>query len=155
MLLAIGNDGQFKRFCAAAGQPQWAADPRFATNTLRVQHRAALIPAMEQVTRTRSTSAWVQLLEDKAVPCGPINTIAQAFDDPQVQARGLRVDLPRNAGDGVSHVATVASPLRLSATPPVLRHAPPALGQHTDEVLAEMGLDAAAVAALRAQGVVG
>ena len=155
MLLAIGNDGQFQRFCAAAGQPQWAADPRFATNTLRVQHRAALIPAMEQVTRTRSTSAWVQLLEDKAVPCGPINTIAQAFDDPQVQARGLRVDLPRNAGDGVSHVATVASPLRLSATPPVLRHAPPALGQHTDEVLAEMGLDAAAIAALRARGVVG
>ena len=155
MLLAIGNDGQFQRFCAAAGQPQWAEDPRFTTNTLRVQNRAALIPAMEQVTRTRSTAAWVQLLEDKAVPCGPINTIAQAFDDPQVQARGLRVELPRNAGDGVSHVATVASPLRLSATPPVLRHAPPALGQHTDEVLGEMGLDAAAVAALRAQGVVG
>jgi formyl-CoA transferase len=155
MLLAIGNDGQFNRFCAAAGQPDWAADPRFATNTLRVQHRAALIPAMEQVTRTRSTADWVQLLEDKAVPCGPINTIAQAFDDPQVQARGLRVDLPRHAGDGVTHVATVASPLRLSATPPVLRHAPPALGQHTDEVLAEMGLDAAAVAALRARGVVG
>jgi len=155
MLLAIGNDGQFQRFCAAAGQPQWAEDPRFSTNTLRVQNRAVLIPAMEQVTRTRSTSAWVQLLEDKAVPCGPINTIAQAFDDPQVQARGLRVDLPRHAGDGVSHVATVASPLRLSATPPVLRHAPPALGQHTDEVLAEMGLDAAAIAALRAQGVVG
>jgi len=155
MLLAIGNDGQFQRFCAAAGQPQWAEDPRFSTNTLRVQNRAVLIPAMEQVTRTRSTAAWVQLLEDKAVPCGPINTIAQAFDDPQVQARGLRVDLPRNAGDGVSHVATVASPLRLSATPPVLRHAPPALGQHTDEVLAEMGLDAATVAALRAQGVVG
>ena len=155
MLLAIGNDGQFKRFCAAAGQPQWGEDPRFNTNTLRVQNRAALIPAMEQVTRTRSTVDWVQLLEDKAVPCGPINTIAQAFDDPQVQARGLRVDLPRHAGDGVRHVATVASPLRLSATPPVLRHAPPALGQHTDEVLAEMGLDAAAVAALRAQGVVG
>jgi formyl-CoA transferase len=154
MLLAIGNDGQFQRFCAAAGQPEWAQDARFATNTLRVQHRAALIPAMEAVTRTRSTADWIALLEDKAVPCGPINTIAQAFDDAQVKARGLRVDLPRSAGDGIAQVSTVASPLRLARNPPVLRHAPPALGQHTDEVLAELGLDSARIAALRAAGVV-
>ncbi len=159
MLLAIGNDGQFQRFCAAAEQPQWASDPRFATNTLRVQNRAALIPAMEAVTRTRTTADWIALLEDKAVPCGPINTIAQAFDDAQVQARGLAVTLPRwkdgeAATDGVKQITGVASPLRLSATPPVLRNAPPALGQHTDEVLREMGLDAARIAALRAQGVV-
>jgi len=154
MLLAIGNDGQFQRFCAAAGQPEWAQDARFATNTLRVQHRAALIPAMEAVTRTRSTADWIALLEDKAVPCGPINTIAQAFDDAQVKARGLRVDLPRSAGDGIAQVSTVASPLRLARNPPVLRHAPPALGQHTDEVLAELGLDSTRIAALRAAGVV-
>ena len=154
MLLAIGNDGQFQRFCAAAGQPEWAQDARFATNTLRVQHRAALIPAMEAVTRTRSTADWIALLEDKAVPCGPINTIAQAFDDAQVKARGLRVDQPRSAGDGIAQVSTVASPLRLARNPPVLRHAPPALGQHTDEVLAELGLDSARIAALRAAGVV-
>ena len=154
MLLAIGNDGQFQRFCAAAGQPDWAVDARFTTNTLRVQHRSELIPMMEAVTRTRSTAAWIALLEDKAVPCGPINTIAQAFDDAQVKARGLRVELPRSAGDGIRTIAGVASPLRLSATPPVLRNAPPALGQHTDEVLREMGLDAARIAALRAQGVV-
>jgi len=158
MLLAIGNDGQFQRFCAAAGQPQWAQDARFATNTLRVQHRAELIPAMEAVTRTRTTAAWIALLEDKAVPCGPINTVAQAFDDPQVKARGLAVTLPRwkageAAGDGVEQITGVASPLRLSATPPVLRNAPPALGQHTDEVLGEMGLDAARIAELRAAGV--
>ena len=158
MLLAIGNNGQFARFCEAAGQPQWATDERFATNTLRVKHREVLIPLMQDVTRTRSTAAWIALLEDKAVPCGPINTIAQAFDDEQVKARGLAVTLPRweageKAGDGVEHITGVASPLRLSATPPVLRNAPPALGQHTDEVLREMGLDAARIAALRASGV--
>ncbi|NMM82404.1 CoA transferase [Acidovorax sp. SRB_14] len=154
MLLAIGNDGQFARFCAAAGHPEWAQDARFASNTLRVKHRAALIPAMEAVTRTRTTAEWIALLEDKAVPCGPINTIAQAFGDAQVQARGLRVALPRDAGDGVAQITGVASPLRLAAHPPVLRHAPPALGQHTDEVLEALGVDAAQRAELRARGVV-
>ena len=158
MLLAIGNDGQFARFCAAVGKPEWATDARFASNTLRVKHRTALIPAMEAVTRTRPTADWIALFEDKAVPCGPINTLAQAFDDAQVQARGLAVPLPRwkegEAGDGVAQITGVASPLRLSTHPPVLRNAPPALGQHTDEVLKELGLDAARIAALRADGVV-
>jgi len=153
MLLAIGNNGQFARFCEAAGHAEWAADERFATNTLRVKHREVLIPLMQDVTRARSTAAWIALLEDKAVPCGPINNIGQAFDDEQVKARGLAVTLPRDAGDGIASITGVASPLRLSATPPVLRHAPPALGQHTDEVLAEFGLDAQAIAALRASGV--
>ena len=154
MLLAIGNNGQFARFCEAAGHAEWAADARFATNTLRVKHREVLIPLMQDVTRTRSTAAWIARLEDKAVPCGPINNIGQAFDDEQVKARGLAVTLPRDAGDGIASITGVASPLRLSATPPVLRHAPPALGQHTDEVLAEWGVDAQQIAALRAAGVV-
>lgn len=154
MLLAIGNNGQFARFCEAAGHPEWASDARFATNTLRVKHRGVLIPMMEELTRTRTTAAWVTLLEDKAVPCGPINDIAQAFDDAQVKARGLAVTLPRDAGDGIASITGVASPLRLSATPPVLRHAPPALGQHTREVLAEMGIDDARFDALRSAGVV-
>ena len=149
VLLAIGNDGQFARFCAAAGQGPWAADERFATNTARVRNRPALLALMEPLLRTRTTAEWIALLEDKAVPCGPINTIAQAFDDPQVRARGLRVELPRDAGDGIGTVAGVASPLRLSATPVTYRHAPPALGQHTDEVLRGLGLDSAAIAALR------
>ncbi len=154
MLLAIGNNGQFARFCEAAGHAEWAADARFANNTLRVKHRGVLIPMMEELTRTRSTADWVALLEDKAVPCGPINDIAQAFDDAQVKSRGLAVTLPRDAGDGIASITGVASPLRLAATPPVLRHAPPALGQHTREVLAEFGIDTARFDALRAAGVV-
>ncbi|MBN9575098.1 CaiB/BaiF CoA transferase family protein [Alicycliphilus denitrificans] len=149
VLLAIGNDGQFARFCAAVGHGAWAQDERFATNTARVRHRAALLERLAPLMRQRSTAEWIALLEDKAVPCGPINTIAQAFDDPQVRARGTRVDLPRDAGDGIATVATVASPMRLSATPVAYRSAPPALGQHTDEVLRELGLDAPAIAALR------
>ncbi|TXT36293.1 MAG: L-carnitine dehydratase/bile acid-inducible protein F [Comamonadaceae bacterium] len=81
MLLAVGNDGQFARFCEAAGCPEWAADARFASNTLRVKHREVLIPLLQTVTRTRSTAQWISLLEDKAVPCGPINDMAQAFAD--------------------------------------------------------------------------
>jgi len=158
MLLAIGNDGQFARFCEAAGQPQWAQDARYASNTLRVTHRDTLIPAMEAVTRTRTTAQWVALLEDKAVPCGPINTVGQAFGDAQVLARGLKVNQPlalaEHAQSAIKSIASVASPLRLQDTPPVLRRAPPALGEHTTEVLAGLGLDAPAIARLRSHGVV-
>ncbi|SDY24417.1 CaiB/BaiF CoA transferase family protein [Delftia lacustris] len=160
MLLAIGNDGQFARFCEAAGT-DWASDERFATNAGRVTHRDALIPLMADLTRSRPTAEWIALLEDKAVPCGPINHIGQAFDDAQVRARGLRVEQERYpgatppAGETINRVVTTASPLRLSDTPTTLRHAPPALGQHTDEVLRErLGLDAQQLQALRDQGVV-
>ncbi|WKB54532.1 CaiB/BaiF CoA transferase family protein [Eleftheria terrae] len=152
MLLAVGNDGQFARFCAAAGVPQWAADARFATNTQRVAHREELVAMVAEITRTRSTAEWVALLEDRAVPCGPINDIGEAFADAQVQARGLRVDLPHPR---FGTVGTVASPLRLSDTPPQMRHAPPILGEHTDQVLQEvLGYDPARIAALREQGVI-
>ncbi len=160
MLLAIGNDGQFARFCGAAGV-DWARDERFATNAGRVIHRDALIPLMSDLTRGRPTAEWIALLEDKAVPCGPINHIGQAFDDAQVRARGLRVEQERYpgatppAGETINRVVTTASPLRLSDTPTTLRHAPPALGQHTDEVLrGRPGLDAQQLQALRVKGVV-
>lgn len=154
MLLAIGNNGQFARFCEAAGKPEWAADPRYASTTLRVRHRQTLIPDMEAITRTRTTAQWVALLQDKAVPCGPINNIAEAFADPQVKARGIRIEMARDANDGVRSLAGVASPLRLQDNPAVLRHAPPALGQHTEEVLAELGCDASRIADLHARGIV-
>ena len=158
MLLAIGNDGQFSRFSHAVGKPEWALDARFATTASRNIHRGELIPAMMEVTRTRTTVDWVALLGDKAVPCGPINRVDQAFAEPQVQARNLVVN-QAVAQDSfgpvaIKNIATVASPLRLVDTPPVLKYAPPALGQHTDEVLIGLGLDAAAVAALRRNGVV-
>ncbi|PKO61123.1 MAG: CoA transferase, partial [Betaproteobacteria bacterium HGW-Betaproteobacteria-18] len=158
MLLAIGNDGQFARFCEAAGHSEWAADARFTSNTLRVKNRESLIPTLQAVTCTRSTAQWIALLEDKAVPCGPINDIGQAFADAQVQARGLVVRQPvaprPDSRPALQAIATVASPLRLTATPPVLHRPPPALGEHTDEVLTELGLDAAQVAGLRQRGVV-
>ncbi|MEG0539299.1 MAG: CaiB/BaiF CoA-transferase family protein [Comamonas sp.] len=150
VLLAIGNDGQFARFCAAVHQPAQARDARFSTNTGRVQHRAALLEWLQPLMQTRTTADWIALLQDKAVPCGPINTVAQAFDDPQVQARGIRMTLPRQAGNDIAQVATVASPMRLSATPVSYRSAPPTLGQHTQEVLQELGLSEDAVHALRA-----
>ena len=157
VLLAIGNDGQFARFCEAAGLSEWATDPRFASNTLRGKHREQLIPAMQALTRTRSTAQWIALLEDKAVPCGPINDMGQAFADAQVAARGLVVKQAATRAaatlTAVESIATVASPLRLMATPAVLRRAPPALGEHTDEVMAELGFDSAAIAALRRDGV--
>jgi formyl-CoA transferase len=158
MLLAIGNDGQFARFCEATGQTRWATDARYASNTLRVENRAVLIPAIEALTRTRTTAQWIALLEHRAVPCGPINTICQAFSDGQVLARKLMVNQavgPETiAYEAIESIATVASPLRLVDTPPVVRQAPPALGEHTDAVLAGLGLDAAAIANLRDKSVI-
>ena len=152
MILAIGNDGQFARFCAIAGHPEWAADPRFATNPQRVAHRGELIPLLRRTTVLRTTRDWIAALEAQAVPCGPINRIDQVFDDPQVRARGLRIELDHPLA-GV--VPLVANPIRLSDSPIVHRNAPPLLGEHTDEVLRGwLDLDAAQLDELRSRGVV-
>ncbi len=153
MILAIGNDGQFARFCTAAGRPEWADDPRFRTNAARLAHRTALIPLMRQTTVMRSTREWIALLESVGVPCGPINTIAEVFADPQVQARGLQFSMPHPAaGD----IPLVASPIRLSDTPVQYRTAPPSLGQDTRAVLAEvLGLSPQAMDDLADKGVLG
>jgi crotonobetainyl-CoA:carnitine CoA-transferase CaiB-like acyl-CoA transferase len=158
MLLAIGNNGQFERFCTAAQQPQWSRDPLFASNTLRVKNRDTLVPAMQAVTKTKTTAQWVVLLEKEGVPCGPINDIGQAFQDEQVKARGLVIS--QDCSDQAIEqgapkaILGVASPMRLSETPTVVKRAPPALGEHTEEILIELGVEKEAINDLRSQGVV-
>ena len=150
-ILTVGNDGQFRKFAEVAGQPQWADDPRFATNKQRVAHRAELVPLIRQVTVFKTTAEWVAELERAGVPCGPINDLAQMFQDPQVVARGLKVDVPHPLAGSVPQVA---SPIRLSETPVEYRRAPPLLGEHTEAVLMDvLGLDAGAVQVLRSAGV--
>ena len=151
-ILTVGNDGQFRKFAEVAGQPQWADDPRFATNKQRVANRAELIPLIRQATVFKTTAEWVAALELAGVPCGPINDLAQMFQDPQVLARGLAVNLPHSLAGSVPQVA---SPIRLSETPVEYRHAPPLLGEHTEAVLADLlGLGAGDVRRLRDAGVV-
>jgi len=150
-ILTVGNDSQFRKFAEVAGQAQWADDPRFATNKQRVAHRAELIPLIRQATVFKTTAEWVTALERAGVPCGPINDVAQVFADPQVQARGLRIELPHALGGTVPQVA---SPIRLSGTPVEYRRAPPLLGEHTSEVLTRLlGLSGETVMALREAGV--
>jgi len=134
MILAIGNDGQFARFCRIAGHPEWATDERFATNPARVAHRAVLIPLLRQATVMRTTVEWIAALEAEAVPCGPINRLDQVFADPQIQARQMKLEMPHPA---FGELPLVANPIRLSASPVQYRIAPPMLGEHTAEVLAD------------------
>ncbi len=151
-ILAVGNDGQFRKFCEVAGIANLADDPRFVTNKARVAHRAELIPLMRQATVFKTTAQWIEQLEKAGVPCGPINDLQQVFADPQVQARGLRLDLPNALG---SSTPQVASPLRLSATPVAYRSAPPLLGQHTDSLLQKLlGMSETQIAELREAGVI-
>jgi len=152
MILAVGNDRQFARFCEAAGRPEWAGDARFTRNEQRLANRDALVGLIRSVTVTRTTAQWIALLEREGVPCGPINTIADAFADPHVQARGMQVEMqhPR-AGT----IPLVGNPIRMSGTPVAYVSAPPVLGQHTQDVLQEvLGLDAARIEKLKSQGVV-
>ena len=151
-ILAVGNDGQFRKFCEVAGIANLADDPRFVTNKARVAHRVELIPLLRQATVFKTTAQWVELLEKAGVPCGPINDLQQVFADPQVQARGLRLDLPNALG---SSTPQVASPLRLSETPVAYRSAPPLLGQHTETLLQRLlGMSETQVAELRKAGVI-
>jgi crotonobetainyl-CoA:carnitine CoA-transferase CaiB-like acyl-CoA transferase len=152
VIIACGNDNLYRKFCAAAGCPELAEDPRFASNGKRVENRAELTRLLAEVFRKRSTRDWVELLEAAGVPNGPINDIAQVFEEPQVKARGVRIELKHAAG---TMLPMVASPMRFSETPLEYRQAPPLLGEHTEEVLRGLlGKSAAEIAALRAEQVI-
>ncbi len=153
VILAVGNDAQFAKFCEAADRRSWAADARFAKNADRVRHRAILVPLVAEVMRTRTQYAWLAALEALGVPCGPINRIDQVFADPQIAARGLRMDLSHPSAGSVPQVGM---PIRFSVTPAEYGRPPPLLGEHTAKVLRErLALDPAAIAALAARGVIG
>ena len=152
VILAVGNDSQFAKFCEAAGGTAWAQDPRYAKNAERVRNRALLVPLIAEVMATRTQRQWLEALEPLGVPCGPINRLDQVFADPQLAARGLRRDLPHALAGVVPQVGT---PIRLSLTPAECEHPPPLLGEHTATVLKErLALDAARIAELAARGVI-
>ncbi len=153
LVLSVGNDPTFKRFCEAFGLAHLLADPRFATNAERVRNRQLVTDTLTPVMRTHPTAWWIERLEALGVGCGPINTLSQVFADPQVQARGTVVRMPHAAApDGVD---VIANPVRLSETPAEYRLPPPLLGEHTESVLSErLGLNAAALAGLRERGVI-
>jgi crotonobetainyl-CoA:carnitine CoA-transferase CaiB-like acyl-CoA transferase len=153
IIIGANNDGQFERLCKAAEAEHLLDDPRFASNALRSENRDALIPIVESISRTRTTAAWMEILESGGVPCAPVNTVDQVFADPQVQARGMQISMEHPlAGDNVS---LVGSPIKLSGTPVSYRRPPPTLGQHTDEVLRELlDVSDSEFATLREQGIV-
>lgn len=131
IILAIGNDGQFQRFCAAAGCGELAEDARFASNPSRVRNRLVLIPILENVLLKRTRAEWITLLEAATVPCGPINAINEVFENPQIKARGMALTMTHPVGGTVN---LVANPIQMSETPPTYRRAPPTLGQHQADV---------------------
>lgn len=153
IILAVGNDKQFAEFCAFAGRSDLAADAKFATNANRVRNRAEIVPVVAQIIAQHSQKYWIENLEKRGVPCGPVNTLDKVFGDPQVQARGMVTEMAHDASP--TPVKLIASPLRFSATPVSYRHAPPMLGANTDEILAdELKMTPDEILNLRHKGVV-
>jgi len=151
VIIACGNDNLFRKFCDAAGCTELAADARFATNGKRVENRAELTRLIQDIFRKKTTAEWLPLLDRAGVPNGPINNIAQVFAEPQVKARGVKIELQHAAA---GKMPLVASPMRFSGTPVEYQLAPPLLGEHTDEVLRGiLGKSDAEIAQLRAEGV--
>ena len=152
MVIAVGNDQQFAKFCEIAGCPVLSSDPRFSTNAARVTNREILVPLLQEVLGTGTVSDWTSSFTSKGIPAGPINTIAQAFEHPQVKHRQMRVDIPHPLSGSVP---SVANPIRMSASPVTYENAPPTLGQHTLEVLTALAnLSAEEIATLKSRSVV-
>jgi formyl-CoA transferase len=152
MIVAAGNDSQYRHFVSAGGEEHLADNPLFKTNPLRVEHRKKLIPLLEVMTRKKSKTEWIALLEKANVPCGPINNFKEVFENEQVIARKVQINVPHPT---VVNMKLVASPMKLSKTPTEVRMAPPTLGQHTDEILHErLKLNDESIAALRDKGII-
>jgi crotonobetainyl-CoA:carnitine CoA-transferase CaiB-like acyl-CoA transferase len=151
LILAVGNDPTFERFCKAFGQEALLADPRFATNPIRVQNRQLVTDTLTPVMKSKTTAEWIDALEALKIGCGPINTLEQVFADPHVQAREMVVEMAHGSGETVK---VIANPVKLSATPPSYRSAPPVLGEHTEDVLASvLKMSTSDIAALREKGI--
>ena len=135
VIVAVGNDGQFARFCEVGGRPELATDPRYADNAGRVRNRNELVPILEDMMRSKPRAEWLAGLETVGVPCGPINDLEQLFDDPHIQSRERRIELPHPLA---GTVAQVANPIHYSDAELAYTHAAPTLGQHTDEVLGDL-----------------
>jgi formyl-CoA transferase len=152
LIVGAGNDGQFRKLCEVAGEPALAQDERFMTNEGRVRNREALVATLAPIFRPHDRAWWVERLESVGVPCGPINDVAEVFENAQVRARAMKIDLPHPLA---GHVPLVRNPIRLSGTPLEYRSPPPTLGQHTDEVLGGLlGLGADELARLRESKVI-
>jgi len=152
IILAVGNDAQFERFCALAERPDLAADECFRRNSARVENRDLLLPQVIEIMRSKSSDEWLEQLNARGIPCGPINNIDQVFADAQVQHRGLQLELRHPTAGSV---ASIANPIRLSQTPIEYELAPPLLGEHTDEVLQRvLKLDLDAIAVLRGDAII-
>lgn len=153
MILAVGNDAQFAKFCQEAGQPELAEDERFVTNAQRVANREALVALLEPLVRERSTANWIAALEARSVPCGPINSIGDAFNDPQIKARQMQIEID-HPGALSGRSPSVANPLKMSGTPIAYDKPAPLLGEHTRKILEETGLTPEQIQQLIAQGVI-
>jgi formyl-CoA transferase len=152
MIVGAGNDGQYRHFVTVGGEAHLADNPLFKTNPLRVEHRKKLVPLLEQMTRKKTKGEWISLLENANVPCGPINNIKEVFENEQVIAREVQINVPHPTAGSMK---LVASPMKLSKTPTEVRMAPPTLGQHTNQILHErLQLDDAAIEELRQKGAI-
>jgi crotonobetainyl-CoA:carnitine CoA-transferase CaiB-like acyl-CoA transferase len=150
--LAVGNDHQFGIFARLVGRADWVEDPRFATSAARAANRRELVPEVQAILKTRDAEAWLALLAEAQVPAGPIATVRQALESPQAAARGMVVEQMHPV---MGEVRTIAQPLALTETPPSYRRPPPMVGEHSREILSELGLGAHEIEALVAGGVVG
>jgi len=155
IIIVVGNDEQFRRFCQIAGRPDLATDPKYGTNQMRVRNRLELAGILDPIVASRTSADWLEVLEKGGIGCGPINNLKQVFENPQVLARGMVHEMQHSLNGGTP-ARLLASPIKLSGTPVTYRHAPPLLGEHTNEVLSEvLGLDDAEIGKLRGEKVIG